>query len=108
MYAKKAHGKVFGVTLTAAEKKAMDMEIRRQLVEFDKAHLKEIDAMILWILRSEFGFGEVRLKRFYDNFKECEDDFWSKCEDEKTDIIWLYENLLKGSGVDVDKVGLRR
>lgn len=33
MRIKKAGGKVFGAVLTAAEKKAMDMEINRQIVE---------------------------------------------------------------------------
>ena len=33
MRIKKAGGKVFGAVLTAAERKAMDMEINRQIVE---------------------------------------------------------------------------
>lgn len=33
MLVKKAGGKVYGATFTAAEKRAMDMEIKRQLAE---------------------------------------------------------------------------
>lgn len=47
MYTKKAGGKVYGAHLTAAEKKAMDIEIRRQLAEYDLKHANELDAMIL-------------------------------------------------------------
>ena len=36
MQIKKAGGKVYGAILTNAEKKAMDMEIRRQLAEFEE------------------------------------------------------------------------
>lgn len=38
MRIKKAGGKVFGAVLTAAEKKAMDMEINRQIVEADRRY----------------------------------------------------------------------
>lgn len=36
MQIKKAGGKIFGASLTAAEQKAMNMEIQRQLVEYDR------------------------------------------------------------------------
>ena len=38
MRIKKAGGKVFGAVLTAAERKAMDMEINRQIVEADRRY----------------------------------------------------------------------
>lgn len=45
MRIKKAGGKVFGAVLTAAERKAMDMEINRQIVEADRRYADDIDAM---------------------------------------------------------------
>ena len=39
--------------MTVAEKKAMNLEIQRQLAEYDKKHATEIDALILWVLHSE-------------------------------------------------------
>lgn len=47
MRIKKAGGKVFGAVLTAAERKAMDMEINRQIVEADRRYADDIDAMTL-------------------------------------------------------------
>lgn len=47
MRIKKAGGKVFGAVLTAAEKKAMEMEINRQIVEADRRYADDIDAMVL-------------------------------------------------------------
>lgn len=38
MRIKKAGGKIFGAVLSAAEKKAMDMEINRQIVEADRRY----------------------------------------------------------------------
>lgn len=41
MQVKKAGGKVYGAVLTAAEKKAMDLEIQRELAEYDRKHIAE-------------------------------------------------------------------
>ena len=45
MKVKKAGKRVFGAVMSAAEKKAMDMEIQRQLAEYDRKHIREIDAL---------------------------------------------------------------
>ena len=68
MKVKKSGKRVFGAVISAAEKKAMDMEIQRQLAEYDRKHIREIDALVLWELREQLGFGNKRLKKFYDNF----------------------------------------
>ena len=46
----------------------MEIEIQKQLAEYDQKDTQEIDAIVLWVLRQTFGFGKKRLKRFYDNF----------------------------------------
>ena len=51
MIVKKAGGKVYGATFTAAERKAMNMEINRQIIEADKRYTDDIDAMILYTWR---------------------------------------------------------
>jgi hypothetical protein len=53
MKVKKAGKRVFGAVMSAAEKKAMDMEIQRQLAEYDRKHIREIDALVLWELRQQ-------------------------------------------------------
>ena len=68
MRVKKAGGKVFGAVLTAAERKAMDMEINRQIVEADRRYADDIDAMVLYTLHVHLGFGKKRLRKFYDAF----------------------------------------
>ena len=66
MRIKKAGGKIFGAVLSAAEKKAMDMEINRQIVEADRRYADDIDAMVLYTLHVHLGFGKKRLRKFYD------------------------------------------
>lgn len=58
MLVKKAGGKVYGATFTAAEKRAMDMEIKRQLAEYTRKYEADLNATILYVLHEQLGFGE--------------------------------------------------
>ena len=51
MQVKKSNGHIFGAALTSAEKKALDMEIRRQFAEYSKKYELEIESMVLLALR---------------------------------------------------------
>ena len=96
-------GKVYGAHLTAAEKKAMDIEIRRQLAEYDIKHANELDAMILWHLHEEFGFGPKRLKQFYDTFAVRLDELIKHYEMTDSDMVWLCTYKLKQYGIDIEE-----
>ena len=84
MQVKKAGGKVYGAVLTAAEKKAMDLEIQRELAEYDRKHIAEIDAT------------------YYDAFHDRIKELVSRYEMEDQDDIWLCTQMLKRIGVDVE------
>lgn len=103
MRVKKAGGKVYGAAMTAAEKKAMNMEIQRQLAEYDRKHMNELDAMVLWHLHEEFGFGLKRLKRFYDTFKPQMDALLERYVMDDSDMVWLCTYKLKQYGIDIEK-----
>ena len=96
-------GKVYGADLTAAERKAMNMEIQRQLEEYTEQHRLELDAMILWVLHSQYGWGEKRLRRFYDLFEKELDELLKYYELGAEDRAWLCTYLLKKDGIDVKK-----
>ena len=101
MQVKKINGKVFGAVLTAAEKKALDMEINRELVEADKRYTNDIDAMVLYTLRAHLGFGKKRLRKFYDAFS-VEHDRLIQHYEMPDDYTWLCKEMLKRIGVDVE------
>ena len=101
MRVKKAGGKVFGAVLSAAERKAMDMEINRQIVEADRRYTDDIDAMVLYTLRVHLGFGEKRLRKFYDAFS-AEHDRLIRHYQMPDDYPWLCKERLKRIGVDVE------
>lgn len=95
--------RVFGAVMSAAEKKAMDMEIQRQLAEYDRKHIREIDALVLWELREQLGFGNKRLKKFYDNFSRGIEALIRRYEMEQGDDVWLCTYKLKEIGCDLEK-----
>ena len=101
MRIKKAGGKVFGAVLTAAEKKAMNMEINRQIVEADRRYADDIDAMVLYTLHVHLGFGKKRLRKFYDAFSAEHDRLISYYQ-MPDDYTWLCKEMLKRIGVDVE------
>jgi len=63
---KRGHTKV---KFTATEQAAMNREIEDQLLDLVGTNLLEIEALMLMQLRTQLGFGEKRLKRFYMKFK---------------------------------------
>jgi hypothetical protein len=100
---KKSNGRVYGANLTAAEKKAMDLEIQRQFAEYLNKSENEISAIILWELHEQFGFGPKRLKYFYIHFGKSVKELIARYELENSDDIWLCTRKLKEIGVDLDK-----
>lgn len=103
MQIKKAGGKVYGAILTNAEKKAMDMEIKRQLAEFDKKNMLEVDAMVLWVLMEEFGFGEKRLRKFHSTFSKQIHSLVERYQMDENDDVWLCTEMLKRRGIDINQ-----
>lgn len=68
MRIKKHNGKIYGADFTKAEQKAFNIEVEKQLAEWNHEHDRELTAMSLWILHEEFGFGPERLKKFFTHF----------------------------------------
>lgn len=89
------------VSMTSNQKKAMDAEIRKQLADMDRKDAMEIDAMVLWVLYSEFGFREKRLRRFYDKFMAELDALVGRYEMDSSDAAWLCTRKLKDAGIDI-------
>jgi hypothetical protein len=99
---KKAGGKVYGATFTAAERKAMEMEINRQIIEADKRYTDDIDAMVLYTLSVHLGFGPKRLRKFYEAFT-AEHDRLVQHYEMPEEYPWLCKEMLKKIGVDVEQ-----
>ena len=107
MIVKSHKGKVFGATLTSAERKAMDIEINRQIMEKDKQYSADIDALVLYTLMSHYGWKKKRLKEFWRAFNsehKALRDYYLM--DEPGDNEWLAHRKLKDIGVDIHQWSL--
>ena len=102
MRVKSYKGKVYGAELTATERKAMEMEINRQLVEKDKQYAADFDAMILYTLMTHYGWKKKRLREFWEAFiaeHKALQDFYEMYD--PGDNEWLAHRKLRDIGVDV-------
>ena len=62
-----------------------DRMAKEAIAEMNRDNEEELDAMVLYILHEEFGFGEKRLRRFYE------------------DRLWLCQKKLREAGIDISK-----
>lgn len=102
MRVKRSGKTIFGAELTSAEKKALNIEIKKQLAEYDQKHVCEIDAMILYVLYAEFGFSVEELRRYFEAYHKQIDGLINRYEMATDDDIWLCTRMLKEIGVDVE------
>lgn len=102
MVIKRSGKHIYGADLTAAEKKAMNIEIARQLGEFTRRYHTEIECIFLRELR-QYGFGETRLRRAFDHFGDDLDELITRYELGDEDKLWLATQQLKQEGFDVEK-----
>lgn len=102
MIIKKSGGKIFGAQLTAAEKKAMNIEIQKQLAELDRKNIDEMDAMILWYMHAKYDFEYQDLREFHEYFRPAVLALCNRYEmTDKDDDLWLCTHKLLDIGVDV-------
>ena len=92
---------------------AMTAEIRRQCVEINAEYELDLDALVLWTLHEQNGWGCVRLMRFYEGLLENRKrmhEFYSGDKPDKRDIGIEYfaaTQKLKHIGFDIEDVYCR-
>lgn len=101
----KAGSKIYGAKLTAAERKAMEIEIRKEIAISEQEHSLNTDALILYQLRKQLGFGKKRLMRFYQNFAPVYHELLDYYEaSEEGEGFWLIRKQLKEDvGIDLEE-----
>ena len=92
--------------LSNKERKAIEREIRFQTAKNVKNLSLNLQAIVLWNLHEQLGFGQKRLIEFQRSFlpliKELQ-DFYMAEDAEETEFILLYK-LKNEVGVDVSKL----
>lgn len=95
-------GKVYGANLTRKEQEAMDIAIRKQLVEQAKKFENDFDACVLYQIHAQYGKQAKALRKFYDGWKVVHKALLDHYEMDKPDAPWLFAEKLKEIGVDVE------
>lgn len=90
--------------LSSSKKKTLNDEMRKSLIEWDRKHETEIDAIILWALHREFGFGKERLKRAYKVISEEFASLRRRYELDDDMAIWLCTEKVKELGIDLEEM----
>lgn len=103
MKIKRSGKHIYGAELTAAEKKAMNIEIARQLAEFTRKYQVEIESIFLREMHTKHGHGAVRLRRDFDDFGNDLDDLIKRYELGDEDRLWIVQQQLKAEGFDVEQ-----
>lgn len=88
--------------MSSAQKKAMNDEINRQILESDKMLSMDLDSTVLYVLHKTFGFGKKRLRRFWEALIKNHDELSKYYEIDHEDNTWLLRRKLKEIGVDVE------
>ena len=100
----KRNGKtIFGCQFNQKEQEALEREIRSQLAEWDRKNMMEIDAMFLWFMHEEFGFGMKRLRRVYFGFRPYMEALAKRYEMKGSDTPFLCTEKLLDYGIDLEK-----
>ena len=102
MRVKKLGGRVVGGDLTASERRALDIEMRRAFADYDRKNTTEIDAIVLLLVARHFDADAEKLKEVYDDFISQMEALTDRYELEAEDNPWLCAEILKGMGVDID------
>lgn len=89
-----------------AELRAMQAEIRQQCLEQTEQYEAQLDVVTLYALSQVFGFGKVRLERFYNEMFKLREEMknrYGNGEDEGMGDFAMFVRL-KEKGVDVQKM----
>lgn len=99
---KKFKGKTFDVEFTKDEQAAINAEVRKQLSEHVQELRRNIAALVLWNIHTEYGAGKIRLRRFYDKFDKNIEELIKHYELDIGDEQFICRHLLKEHcGIDL-------
>lgn len=85
-------------------KKIVEREVNKQMSEAILSEERDLMALVLWVLHTEYGFGKVRLERFAKEFHEKLKELSDWYVMDSTDQVFLCRRKLKEYGIDVDEL----
>lgn len=92
--------------MTNSEMKAIDSSIREQIGKSVDRLKGNIEAIVLWQLHEQFGFGVKRLEAFLEGFRPALqelNEFYGLSDVDETECACVHN--LKSIGFDTEKLG---
>lgn len=89
--------------MSKKQKKAMDDEITRQILEQDEEFQIDDAATTLWALHLALGLGAKRLRRVWETIHREHRRLREFYEMSPDDVGWLCRRKLKEIGVDIEE-----
>lgn len=102
MIPKKSGGKVFGAHLTANERKAMRMEIKRELIQLGAKYTIDLQTVFLYWLHAKKGYGKKRLRQAWEDLSTLQKELMDHYQMDVPDMVWVCNRKLKEIGVDLE------
>lgn len=103
MIINRSGSKIFGAHLSKAEQKALDIEVRKAMVEEGRKYYSDLDASLLYYLHVQYGWGLKRLRQFWEGFRIVREEATEQYMlDDNDDVNFLCKQKLKDIGVLVD------
>ena len=88
----------------SAQRRVLKQEVAKEFNKLLERYNRDASMQILWVLHSEFGFGQQRLQKFVDKLAEMQINMEYTYELPEDDTPWLCEQKLIESGIDVKKL----
>ena len=88
----------------SAQRKALKQEVAKEFNKLLERYNRDASMQILWVLHSEFGFGQQRLQKFADKLAAMQINMEYTYELPEDDTPWLCEQKLIESGIDVKAI----
>lgn len=89
---------------TSAQRKALRAECVKEFDRLLEKYNKQVAVQILYLLHTDYGFGNERLTKFADKLKQMQIDLEDKYEMGGDCTWWLCEQKLKESGINVEEI----
>lgn len=100
---KKSCGVIYEAKLNKKEQRALDETIRRQLANYTRMHILDVEATFIRNLKRATDWSESQLRAFYDDFDDTLDELVKYYEMADEDTSWLCARELKAEGIDIEQ-----
>lgn len=91
-------------TPNAAQRKALRAECVKEFDTLLENLNRDVYIQLLHFFRFKRGYGKKRLKILVDELKEALAGIHARYELSESDTVWICEQQLKNSGIDIDEL----